>query len=150
MAGRQKWWTTMEDIAEYRKTTWVFLKNIKMTWEYDGMAYMFRDAGIPICGIDRGTMKMNHPVLTLGVPSQNDKNYGVDIYVPAKLRGKALSLLADERRVRECAELEVAVGAEHAAAFNAVALENKKRAKQENRKRRRDFLAGVKRRFQGV
>lgn len=107
MAKRQRGWTTLTDIEEFKTITWSFLKNITMTWEYDGMAYLFREARIPIYGIDRGTMKMNHPIMAMGIPMQRDKNYGVDIYVPAKLKKKAASLLADEARVRECAELEV-------------------------------------------
>ena len=89
MAKRQRGWTTLTDIEEFKTITWSFLKNITMTWEYDGMAYLFREARIPIYGIDRGTMKMNHPIMAMGIPMQRDKNYGVDIYVPAKLKKKA-------------------------------------------------------------
>ena len=122
MAKRQRGWTTLTDIEEFKTITWSFLKNITMTWEYDGMAYLFREARIPIYGIDRGTMKMNHPIMAMGIPMQRDKNYGVDIYVPAKLKKKAASLLADEARVRECAELEIVAGEENARAFNEEAL----------------------------
>ena len=38
----------MVDLAEFEKTTWAFLANIKMTWQYDGMEYLFREAGIPL------------------------------------------------------------------------------------------------------
>ena len=141
MARWQRWWTTVEDLEEYKEITWAFLKNIKMTWEYSGMAYLFREAGIPLCGIDRGTLKANHPIMAMGVPMQRDKNYGVDIYVPAKMKGKALSLLSDEERVRECAELEAVVGAEHAREFNQVALENKNRHAEEKKRSRRALLA---------
>lgn len=137
MARKQRWWTTVEDIEEYKKISWTFLKNIKMTWEYDGMAYLFREAGIPICGIDRGTMKMNHPIMAMGIPIERDKNYGVDIYVPAKMKGKAIGLLVDEERVRECAQLEEASADENAASFNKRALENKRRNASEKKERRR-------------
>lgn len=140
MPRRQRWWTTVTDLEEYSKLTWSFLKNIKMTWEYDGMAYLFRNAGIPICGIDRGTMKMNHPIMTLGVPMQHDKNYGVDIYVPVNMKGKAIRLLQDEDRVRECAELEEAEGDAHAELFNQEALGNKRRHSEERKERRRSLL----------
>ena len=53
MAKRQRGWTTLTDIEEFKTITWSFLKNITMTWEYDGMAYLFREARIPIYGIDR-------------------------------------------------------------------------------------------------
>lgn len=118
MAKRQRGWTTLTDIEEFKTITWSFLKNITMTWEYDGMAFLFREARIPIYGIDRGTMKMNHPIMAMGIPMQRDKNYGVDIYVPAKLKKKAASLLADEARVRECAELEIVAGEENARTFD--------------------------------
>lgn len=41
---KDKGFTTMVDLAEFEKTTWAFLVNIKMTWQYDGMAYLFREA----------------------------------------------------------------------------------------------------------
>ena len=53
MPQKRQGFTTMVDLAEFEKTTWTFLANIKMTWQYDGMAYLFRDAGIPLYGIDR-------------------------------------------------------------------------------------------------
>ena len=140
MAKRQRGWTTLTDIEEFKTITWSFLKNITMTWEYDGMAFLFREARIPIYGIDRGTMKMNHPIMAMGIPMQRDKNYGVDIYVPAKLKKKAASLLADEARVRECAELEIVAGEENARAFNEEALANKKRNSQRKAERRKSFF----------
>lgn len=45
---KRQGFTTMVDLAEFEKTTWAFLVNIKMTWQYDGMAYLFREAGIPL------------------------------------------------------------------------------------------------------
>lgn len=62
MPQKRQGFTTMVDLAEFEKTTWAFLVNIKMTWQYDGMAYLFREAGIPLYGIDRGTTKMNTPL----------------------------------------------------------------------------------------
>lgn len=143
MAKRQRGWTTVTDIEEFKTITWSFLKNITMTWEYDGMAYLFREARIPIYGIDRGTMKMNHPIMAMGVPIQKDKNYGVDIYVPAKLKKKAASLLTDEARVRECAELEIVAGEENARAFNEEALANKKRNSRRKAERRKGFFRAL-------
>lgn len=142
-AKRQRGWTTLTDIEEFKTITWSFLKNITMTWEYDGMAYLFREARIPIYGIDRGTMKMNHPIMAMGIPMQRDKNYGVDIYVPAKLKKKAASLLADEARVRECAELEIVAGEENARTFNEEALANKKRNSQRKAERRKGFFKAL-------
>lgn len=140
MATRKRWWTTVTDLEEYKKIEWSFFKNIKMTWEYDGMAYLFREAGIPIAGIDRGTMKMNHPIMAMGVPIQRDKNYGVDIYVPTNMKGKAISLLLDEQRVRECAELESSASDENEKAFNKEALANKRANAQSKRKKRKEFF----------
>ena len=121
-----------------------------MTWEYDGMAYLFRNANIPIYGIDRGTMKMNHPIMALGVPTQRDRNYGVDIYVPAKMKKKAESLLKDADRVRECAELEAVAGEENARAFNREALENKRRNAQARKARRKEKMGSLFSRIKAV
>lgn len=70
MPQKRQGFTTMVDLAEFEKTTWAFLVNIKMTWQYDGMAYLFREAGIPLYGIDRGTTKMNHPHCSDGNPHE--------------------------------------------------------------------------------
>lgn len=148
MARKRQGWTTVTDIEVFKTITWSFLTNIKMTWEYDGMAYLFRNANIPIYGIDRGTMKMNHPIMALGVPTQRDRNYGVDIYVPAKMKKKAESLLKDADRVRECAELEAVEGERNAEAFNREALENKRRNAEARKAHRKEkmgsFLSRIK------
>lgn len=143
MATRKRWWTTATDLEEYKRTEWSFFKNIKMTWEYDGMAYLFREAGIPIAGIDRGTMKMNHPIMAMGVPIQRDKNYGVDIYVPVNMKGKAISLLLDEERVRECAKLEQEASEDNEKAFVREAIANKKENSQVKKERRRERFASL-------
>ncbi len=36
MPQKRQGFTTMVDLAEFEKTTWAFLVNIKMTWQYDG------------------------------------------------------------------------------------------------------------------
>ncbi len=143
MAQRQRWWTTVTDIEEYKKTTWSFLKNIKMTWEYDGMAYLFREAGIPVAGIDRGTLKMNHPIMAMGVPIQRDKNYGVDIYVPQGMKGRAVALLCDEDHVRECAQLEAEIAGEQAELFKEAVLESKARNATARKNHRKVFLTSL-------
>lgn len=143
MARKRQGWTTVTDIEVFKTITWSFLTNIKMTWEYDGMAYLFRNANIPIYGIDRGTMKMNHPIMAFGVPTQRDRNYGVDIYVPAKMKKKAESLLKDADHVRECAELEAVAGEENARAFNREALENKRRNAQARKARRKEKMGSL-------
>ena len=112
MPQKRQGFTTMVDLAEFEKTTWAFLVNIKMTWQYDGMAYLFREAGIPLYGIDRGTTKMNHPIAAMAIPMSKDKNYGVDIYVPADRKKKAASLIEDEEKLARAAELEAEVGGE--------------------------------------
>ena len=150
MARKRQGWTTVTDIEEFKKMTWSFLKNIKMTWEYDGMAYLFREASIPIYGIDRGTMKMNHPIMALGVPTQRDKNYGVDIYVPAKMKKKAEALLKDPNRVRACAELEAVEGDAYAEAFNREALANKHRNTETRKTRRKEKFGAILSRIKAV
>ena len=112
MPQKRQGFTTMVDLAEFEKTTWAFLTNIKMIWQYDGMAYLFREAGIPLYGIDRGTTKMNHPIAAMAIPMSKDKNYGVDIYVPANRKKKAASLIEDEEKLARAAELEAKVGGE--------------------------------------
>ena len=68
MLQKKTGFTTMVDLREFNETTWAFLTNITMTWQYDGIAYLFRKEGIPLYGIDRGTMKMNHPIACMAVP----------------------------------------------------------------------------------
>lgn len=67
MPQKRQGFTTMVDLAEFEKTTWAFLVNIKMTWQYDGMAYLFREAGIPLYGIDRGTGVVGNSFGIVGV-----------------------------------------------------------------------------------
>lgn len=135
---RRKGFTTLTDLTEFDKTTWSFLVNIKMTWEYDGIAYLFREAGIPIYGYDRGTTKMNHPVMGMVIPSSKDKNYGVDLYVPVKKKERAKKLISDWDRVKECAELEAEVGQEHYDRFDKEARANKNRYEAEKRRLRKE------------
>lgn len=110
MAQRKTGFTTMADLEQFNRITWSYLTNITMLWQYDGMAYLFREAGIELYGIDRGTMKMNHPIACMAVPQSRDKNYGVDIYVPSGKKKAAQKLIQDEERVRLCAELEAEGG----------------------------------------
>lgn len=140
MARKRQGFTTMVDLEEFENTTWTFLMNIKMTWQYDGMAYLFREAGIPLYGIDRGTTKMNHPVAAMAIPMSKDKNYGVDIYVPENRKKKAASLVEDEGKLRAAAELESALGSGHydefdeqATAAKAAYLAKKKERRRERR-----------------
>lgn len=137
---QKKGWTTVVDIEEFKKITWTYLTNVKMTWEYQGMAYLFREAGIPIYGKDLGTMKMNHPIVCMAIPQHKDKNYGVDIYVPAKKKAKAEKLIADRGRLRQAAELEEVEGKAAHEEFERQALAAKERnaaAKRERRQKRR-------------
>ena len=137
MPQKRQGFTTMVDLAEFEKTTWAFLVNIKMTWQYDGMAYLFREAGIPLYGIDRGTTKMNHPIAAMAIPMSKDKNYGVDIYVPADRKKKAVSLIEDEEKLARAAELEAEVGGEAHARFNEEAAEKKSSYLEMKKERRR-------------
>lgn len=117
--------TTMVDLTKFEKTTWAFLTNIKMVWEYNGIAFLFRKADIPLYGLERGTTKMNHPIMGMVIPPSKDKNFGVDIYVPVEMKTKAEKLIADQNRVKECAELELSVGPAHYDAFNSAARAEK-------------------------
>lgn len=145
MPQRKKGFTTMVDLGEFKQTTWTFLANITMQWQYDGMAYLFREAGIPLYGIDRGTTKMNHPWIGIMIPSSRDRNYGVDIYVPSKLVKRARRLIADEERLRESARLEEAFGSRFHEEFAKAALASKKKdadMRRLERKEKRDRILG--------
>lgn len=137
---RRKGFTTMADLDEFERTTWAFLANVKMVWEYEGMAYLFRQEGIPLYGYEKGTTKMNHPVMGMVIPPSKDKNYGVDIYVPAGKRARALKLIADGERLRECAQLEAVEGPACHALFESEARANKERYEQGRRARRKERL----------
>lgn len=145
MPQRKRGFTTMVDLGEFKQTTWAFLANITMQWQYDGMAYLFREAGIPLYGIDRGTTKMNHPWIGIMIPSSRDRNYGVDIYVPSKLVKRARKLIADEERLRESARLEEAFGSRFHKEFVEAALTSKKKdadMRRLERKEKRDRILG--------
>lgn len=135
---RRQGFTTLTDLSEFDKTTWSFLVNVKMTWEYDGIAYLFREAGIPIYGYEKGTTKMNHPVMGMVIPMSKDKNYGVDLYVPVNKKEKARKLISNWERVKECAELEAESGPEHYDRFEEEARANKARYEAEKRQLRKE------------
>lgn len=124
---QKKGWTTVVDIEEFKRMTWTYLTNVKMVWQYQGIAYLFRQAGIPLYGKDLGTMKMNHPILCMAIPQHKDKNYGVDIYVPVEKKKQAEKIIADEARLAEAAELEAAEGAAAHKEFEEQALAAKAR-----------------------
>ena len=135
---QKKGWTTVVDLEEYKKMTWSYLTNVKQTWQYDGIAYIFRKRGIHLYGRDCGSLKMNHPILTIGIPQHKDKNYGVDLYVPVEKKAQALSLIKDWDRIREYAELEQQEGKAAHKAFEAEATEAKQRNAEKKRAARRE------------
>lgn len=149
MLQRRKGFTTMVELDEFKSTTWSFLANVTMQWQYDGMAYLFREAAIPLYGIDRGTTKMNHPWVGILIPPSRDKNYGVDIFVPSKLLDRARKLVADEERVRECAEREAIEGPEHHSRFARQALKAKQRDAEARKERRRQKRGRLLHPFKG-
>lgn len=140
---QRKGWTTVTDIEEFKKITWSYLTNVKMTWEYQGMANLFRKANIPIYGKDLGTLKMNHPILTMAIPQHKDKNYGVDIYVPASKKAKAEKLIADPERIKEAAELEETEGQAAYDSFNKEAQANKERNARIKKEARQEKVRGI-------
>ena len=141
---QKKGWTTVVDLEDYKKMTWSYLTNIKQTWQYDGIAYIFRKRGIHLYGRDCGSLKMNHPILTIGIPQHKDKNYGVDLYVPVEKKAQALSLIKDWDRIREYAELEQQEGKAAHKAFEAAATEAKQRNAEKKRVARREKFGKVR------
>jgi hypothetical protein len=151
MPQKRTGFTTMVDLREFNETTWSFLTNITMKWQYDGMAYLFREEGIPLYGIDRGTLKMNHPIACMAVPQHKDKNYGVDIFVPVKCKKRALKIIADAERVKACAELEAEGGRAARQEFEQAAWaakeSNAAAMKEHRRARRASFISALTPRF---
>lgn len=143
MLQKRQGFTTVVDIEEFKKITWSFLTNIKMTWEYNGIAYVLREGGIPLYGFDRGTTKMNHPIATIMLPPSKDVNYGVDIYVPKADLARAKRLVKDEERIRAAAALEEAEGEAYHRQFDRAALESKQHHADERRARRRKKVASI-------
>lgn len=127
MLQRKRGFTTLPDIEEFKKIRWTFLINIKYCWEYEGIAYLFRQAEIPLYGVDLGTNKTNHPFMGLLVPSSRDENYGVNIFVPNIRKNEAQKLIANRGKLRKCAELEAKVGALYYEEFAKLALDSKAR-----------------------
>lgn len=143
MPQRRTGFTTVVDLNEFNQMTWTFLTNITQTWQYDGIAYQFRKAGIPLYGIDRGTMKMNHPIACMAVPQHKDKNYGVDIYVPVEDKKRASKLVADADHVRKCAELEACEGPAAREQFERQATALRESNAEAFRARRREKRASI-------
>ncbi|WP_165062866.1 hypothetical protein [Adlercreutzia sp. ZJ154] len=125
MAQYRRGFTTMDDLEKFENTEWTFLKNIKMQWEYDGMAYIFREANLPLYGKPLGSMKENHPYLSVMMPRRRNENYGVNIYVPLSRLKEAKRLTNNVDEVRRAAELEEEVPQEVYSNFRKKALENK-------------------------
>lgn len=147
---QRKGWTTVVDIEEFKQMTWCYLTNVKMVWEYEGMAYLFRKAGIHLYGKDLGSMKMNHPILCMAVPQSKDKNYGVDIFVPVDKKLEAQKIIADKDALRAAAELERTEGAADHEAFNQAALAAKERNACARRARRAQARASLARKTASV
>lgn len=151
MVQRKTGFTTVVDLEQFNKMTWSYLTNITMLWQYDGMAYLFREAGIELYGIDRGTMKMNHPIACMALPQSRDKNYGVDIYVPFDKKKAALKLIQDEECVRSCAELEADEGRAARQDFERQALalkaHNDDARKASRARKRAAFISAISSRF---
>lgn len=143
MFQKRQGFTTMVDLEKFKETTWSFLVNIKMTWEYDGISYLLREAGIPLYGFDRGTTKMNHPVATIMLPPSKDVNYGVDLYVPKRDLARARGLVKDEERIKEAAGLEAVAGKGHYEEFDRAARASKQRHADERRAKRHERIAAI-------
>lgn len=124
---QKKGWTTVVDLEEYKRMTWSYLVNVKQSWQYAGIAYIFRKKGIHLYGKDCGSLKMNHPILTLAVPQHKDKNYGVDLYVPVEKKNQAMALIKDWDKIREYAQLEETEGKAAYEAFDQAARASKER-----------------------
>ncbi len=144
---QKKGWTTVVDIEEYKKITWSYLCNVKQVWEYEGMAYLFRKEGIDIYGKDLGSLKMNHPIACMAIPQHKDKNYGVDIYVPANLKSKAKKIFADKERLHQAAELEEEFGKEAHKEFERKALAAKQKNAAARKKERADKVSRLLNKF---
>lgn len=143
MFQKRQGFTTVVDLEQFKEITWSFLTNIKMTWEYDGISYLFREAGIPLYGFDRGTTKMNHPVATIMLPPSKDVNYGVDLYVPSCDLARARSLVKSGKRIKEAAEIEAVEGKGHYEEFDRAARASKQRHADERRAKRRDRIVSI-------
>ena len=140
MIQKRKGFTTVVDIEEFKKITWSFLTNVKLTWEYDGIANLLRHEDIPLYGFDRGTTKMNHPVATIMLPPSKDVNYGGDLYGPSSKIAHARTLVADEARIKEAAEREALEGAACYEKFDREARESMRKNRMERKRRRRERM----------
>lgn len=135
---QKKGWTTMVDLDEFERTTWSYLGNVKELRRYRGIANLFRHEGIALYGKDLGTMKMNHPIMCMAIPQSKDKNYGVDLYVPASDKKRAARLFADDELLERHAQLEETEGEAACARFDAEA----RAAKEQRAIARRERRAG--------
>jgi hypothetical protein len=104
----------------------VFVANILKQNDYDGIAHAFRHAGIPYTLEEKGTLRTNNVFLGLFTPPSRDRNYGMDVFVPAGLTRKAKGILGDSRLLAEAALREHAEGELHQALFVEKVLEYKK------------------------
>ncbi len=134
MFGHQRGFTTVPDIEQYKTMQWSFLCNIKMRWEYDGLANSFRKKGIYLYGKDKGTMRMNNPIFGILIAPHRDRNYGVDIYVPIDRKAEALRIYKDKDALKLAAEAEAVEGGAHYRAFDEAVLAQK--AERKHKKKR--------------
>ena len=70
MPQKRQGFTTMVDLAEFEKTTWAFLVNIKMTWTVRRDGIPVSRSGNPTYGIDRGTNEDEPPHCSDGNPHE--------------------------------------------------------------------------------
>lgn len=141
MPQLKRGFTTMVDLDEFKHIRWTLLRNVKKRWEYDGIAYLFRQAGLPLYGKPLGSMKENHPYLSIMVPRRRNENYGVNLYVPCERLEEAQRLAADEDRLRCAAERERAAGSQDHEHFYREALAQRAMRQQRRKEARRDFIA---------
>jgi hypothetical protein len=98
------YYTTLDSVGDVGKYQWKRVINIKKQCEYDGIAWLYREANIPILRKDLGTTDdLSWSLFT--TPDENN-NLGVDILVPQECFVEACKLVENSEHIKEAAVLE--------------------------------------------
>lgn len=99
--AKVKYYTTLDRPDDVLAYDWEKIKHIKKQYEYDGIAYLLRNEGIPLLRKDLGTTE-NISFALFTTPDEKC-NLGVEIMVPEEYTAQAKEVLRSTRIIKEAA-----------------------------------------------
>lgn len=118
---KKQMYTSMVDLDAYARTDWVYVGCLKTEEEYAGIANALRHAGIDYSLKDKGSLRENNIFAAIFFSSKYDKNYGMDLFVPAGMEKRACKTLKDDAALRIAADRQADEGKAYQAAFEEAA-----------------------------